>query len=248
MLPSASPACPCPDVWAKAGLMARETLDAGSRFAAAFATPAMNGCFFQWRDPANAYASTAGSFPANYPYTWLRLKRAGNTFTGFAGYDGQTWAQLGSASIAMSSQVYFGMAVTSHNTTSAAVAQFRDMADVTSGVIAPVASSARTARAIQPQNAHRDHRDHVQTRRPDGPASNVEFIEIYNSNPWYQDISGYRLKGSNLELHLPRGNDDSGRRLSGGRCRPCRYSGRLRCRRHGALHRLPEESRHAQAH
>ena len=35
------------DIFAKAGLMARETLSASSRFAAAFTTPAMNGSFFR---------------------------------------------------------------------------------------------------------------------------------------------------------------------------------------------------------
>ena len=48
------------DVWAKAGLMARETLDAGGRFAASMATPAMNGGFLEWRDPPAARAVRAG--------------------------------------------------------------------------------------------------------------------------------------------------------------------------------------------
>ncbi len=81
--------------------MARETLAGSSRFAAAMATPAMNGSFFEWRDPAGSASSSSGSFPANYPNTWLRLKRSGNTFTGYASYDGQTWTQLGSDTISM---------------------------------------------------------------------------------------------------------------------------------------------------
>jgi len=68
----------------------------------------MNGCFFEWRDPAGSASSSSGNYPANYPNIWLRLQRAGNTFTGFAGYDGQTWAQLGSVSISMSNHVYLG--------------------------------------------------------------------------------------------------------------------------------------------
>ncbi len=31
------------------------------------------------------------------------------------------------------------------------------------------------------------------TNRPDG--RNLEFIEIYNSNPWTEDLSGYRISG-----------------------------------------------------
>jgi len=78
------------DTFAKAGLMAREDLSAGSRFAGVFATPAMNGSFFEWRDPAASTARSSGSFPINYPMTWLRLTRSGSTFSGFAGYDGAT--------------------------------------------------------------------------------------------------------------------------------------------------------------
>ena len=63
------------DVWAKAGLMARETLDAGSRFAAVLATPAMAGSLFEWRDTKGNASQTSGSFPVNHPNTWLRLQR-----------------------------------------------------------------------------------------------------------------------------------------------------------------------------
>ena len=118
------------DVWAKGGLMARESLSQGSRFAAAVATPSINGCFFEWRDPAASASSSTGNFPANYPFTWLRLKRLGNVFTGFASYDGQTWTQLGSVTIAMSNQVYLGFSLSSHGT-NATTAQFLDEADVT---------------------------------------------------------------------------------------------------------------------
>ena len=100
------------DPWAKAGLMARETLDAGSRFAAALATPAMSGSFFEWRDPANQPEhNAAGAFPPNYPNTWLRLKRAGNTFTGYASYDGPDLGAAGQRDDhPCPAQIYFGLA------------------------------------------------------------------------------------------------------------------------------------------
>ena len=63
------------DLWAQAGLMARASLDAGSPFAAALATPGMNGDFFADRAATNGLAVTSGSFPVNYPNTWLRLNR-----------------------------------------------------------------------------------------------------------------------------------------------------------------------------
>jgi hypothetical protein len=39
------------------------------------------------------------------------------------------------------------------------------------------------------------HRNHVSTRRDRSDGRNVEFIEIYNSNPFFEDVSGYRPGG-----------------------------------------------------
>jgi hypothetical protein len=123
------------DPWAKAGLMARQTLDASSRFAAALTTPSMSGSFFEWRNPANSPSTMAGVFPPNLPNAWLRLRRAATTFTGYASYDGQAWTLLGSASITMPAQVYVGLAASSHNSNLAATAQFRDLGNVTSAAV-----------------------------------------------------------------------------------------------------------------
>jgi len=191
------------DVWAKAGLMARETLDANSRFAASMATPAMNGCFYEWRDPAGSASSASGNFPANYPNTWLRLKRAGNTFTGFAGYDGQTWTQLGSIIITMSNQVYLGFAVTSHNTNQPTTAQFLNEADVTTNTNLgtatnphePLGPSSRKTGIVFSEIMYKP------AARTDG--NNVEFLEIYNSNPWFQDISSYQVTCADMNYTFP---------------------------------------------
>src|ERR1019366_2871335 len=78
------------DLWAKAGLMARETLDPESAFAATLATPSMNGAFFESRQTKNGLATSAGGMQVNYPDTWLRLQREGSYFIGYASYDGQT--------------------------------------------------------------------------------------------------------------------------------------------------------------
>ncbi len=191
------------DVWAKGALMARESLTADGRFAASVATPAMNGCFFEWRDPATTPSSSSGAFPANYPNTWLRLKRAGSIFTGFAGYDGQTWAQLGSIAINMSNQVYLGFALTSHNTNQPASAQFLDEADVgtNNGVAVvtnphePPGPSSRKSGIIISEIMYKP------APRADG--NNVEFLEIYNSNPWFHDISGYQIVCADMNYTFP---------------------------------------------
>ena len=192
------------DPLAKGGLMVREDLTAGSRFAGVFATPAMNGSFFEWRDPAATTARSSGGFPINYPMTWLRLARSNTTFSGFASYDGATWTLLGSASISLSNQVFFGFAVSSHIVGQVATAQFRDLADVTNAVIgvvtnpheAPGPSSRKTPIIIS---------EIMYKPAPRADTNNLEFVEIYNSNPWFHDISGYQLISGNLSYTFPPG-------------------------------------------
>ena len=192
------------DVFAKAGLMARETLTTGGRFAASIATPAMNGCFFEWRDPAGSAANTAGNFPANYPNTWLRLQRAGNTFTGYAGYDGQTWTELGSDTITMSNQVYLGFAVSSDNTNQLTTAQFRDISNVTNGVIA---MQINPHDAIGPSSRKSPiaFSEIMWKPAPRTDGKNLEYLELYNSNPWLQDISDYQITCADMNYTFPPG-------------------------------------------
>src|SRR5439155_20708103 len=116
------------DVWTKAGLMARESLTAGSAFAAALATPGSGGVVFESRASTGAAAASSGYFPANYPNAWLRLQRAGNLFTGYAGLDGSAWTPLGSVSAVLPSSPLVGMVVSSHTNTVSTTAQFRDYA------------------------------------------------------------------------------------------------------------------------
>ena len=192
------------DIFAKAGLMARETLDSGSRFAASLATPAMNGGFFEWRDPANSASSSSGNFPANYPDTWLRIQRSGNIFTSYTGYDGKTWTQLGSATITMASQVYLGFSVSSRSATQATTAQFRDFSNVTNAAISAITNphdalgpSSRTTPIVFSEIMYKP------APRTDG--KNLEFIELYNSNPWFQDISGYQITCADMNYTFPPG-------------------------------------------
>ena len=190
------------DVFATAGLMARENLAVSSRLAAALATPAMNGSFFEWRDPTGSAANTTGGFPANYPATWLRLNRAGNVFTGFASYDGQTWTQLGSDTITMPSQVYLGFSVSSHTTNSVTTAQFLNFSNVTNGVTGTVVNphdaigpSSRKTPVVFSEIMWKP------AARTDG--RNLEYLELYNSNPWFQDLSGYQITCADMHYTFP---------------------------------------------
>jgi regulation of enolase protein 1 (concanavalin A-like superfamily) len=190
------------DTFAKAGLMARESLGFSSRFAAAFTTPTMNGSFFEWRDPTGAAAATSGSFPANYPNTWLRLRRSGNIFTGYASYDGQVWTQLGSATISMPAQIYFGFAVSSRSASAATSAQFRDITNVTSAV---VGLQTNPHEAIGPSSRRTPiaFSEIMWKPAPRGDLKNLEFVELYNSNPWFHDISGYQIICADMNYTFP---------------------------------------------
>jgi hypothetical protein len=102
-------------------VMIRETLGAGSKFAAVYITPG-NGCRFQARSDTDIDATSDTSVATTEqmaivaPY-WIKLERdvAGN-FRGSYSSDGVTWRQLSwnPQNISMSSSVYVGLAVTSH--------------------------------------------------------------------------------------------------------------------------------------
>jgi len=190
------------DTFAKAGLMARESLAVNSRFAAAFTTPAMNGSFFEWRDPTGSTAATSGSFPANYPNTWLRLRRSGNSFTGYGSYDGQVWTQLGSTSISMPAQIYLGFAVSSRSASGVTTAQFRDISNVTNAVVGVVINPHEST-GPSSRKSPVAFSEIMWKPAPRSDAKNLEFVELYNSNPWFQDISGYQITCADMNYTFP---------------------------------------------
>ena len=186
------------DAWAQAGLMARETLDPGSRFAGVVATPTISGTFFQSRSAASGPSSVSGSFPVNYPNTWLRLQRVGSQFNGYAGWDGQSWTLLGTANLALPASLYFGLSVSSHNTNQSATAAFRELSEVVSIVtnapqvdLEPLGQGSRRTSLVISEIMY-----HPSPAPAGTPATQLEFIELFNSLGEPHDLSGYRLAGS----------------------------------------------------
>jgi regulation of enolase protein 1 (concanavalin A-like superfamily) len=105
------------DVWAKTGVMIRETLAADSRHAFALVT-AGSGYAFQRRiDPAGVSLHSGG--PSGTAPGWVRLVRTASRFEAFQSVNGSTWTSMGSDTIPMADTVYVGMATTSHNMTTA---------------------------------------------------------------------------------------------------------------------------------
>ncbi|MGB2862711.1 MAG: LamG-like jellyroll fold domain-containing protein [Sedimentisphaerales bacterium] len=137
------------DNWAKAGVMIRETLDAGSKFAAVYITPtnvdgtSTNGCRFQARADTDVAATSDSSVATTEqmaivaPY-WVKLERdVGGNFRGYYSANGSTWIPMvwNPQSISMSSNVYVGLALTSHNASSTCQAIFSNV--TITGTVSP---------------------------------------------------------------------------------------------------------------
>jgi regulation of enolase protein 1 (concanavalin A-like superfamily) len=114
------------NVWAKAGPMIRETLDAGSKNAYIAVTPG-SGVSFQWRDAANGASANSATAALVAPY-WVRITRTGNVFKAEYSADGKTWKQQGvDTTISMGASVYLGLAVTSHDAALTTVAEISNV-------------------------------------------------------------------------------------------------------------------------
>lgn len=131
--------------WVKAGLMFKESTASMSAYVNLFTTPSVasstpningvgcnaNGCLA----PLNPITPAIGhgvhmqyNFKSDksvtspitlagyaFPNEWLKLVRAGNVFTSYWSLDGNTWNQIGSATVTMNTNATVGLFVTSHN-------------------------------------------------------------------------------------------------------------------------------------
>lgn len=190
------------DNWAKVGLIARETLDAASKYASVLATPVQNGVFMSFRSTTNGTAVSTGSYPINFPYTYLRLKRYGNNFSAFAGIDGYQWTLLGETNISMNSQIYLGFAISSAAQGVNASAVVKDFSTVLKSRLVsqpnwfePLGQTTRRTPLVFSEIMY----------NPYSPgAASYEFVELYNSSPTPEDISGYKLRGD-IRYNFPNG-------------------------------------------
>jgi hypothetical protein len=110
------------DSWSKAGVMIRQSLDAGAANAFVAVTPS-NGVTWQYRSSAGGGTSWNQTTGLSAPY-WVKLVRSGNIFTGYRSPDGVTWTPQGTNTFTMTSTVYVGLALTSHNSSSLGTATF----------------------------------------------------------------------------------------------------------------------------
>ncbi|HZY78125.1 MAG TPA: discoidin domain-containing protein [Cyclobacteriaceae bacterium] len=105
------------NAWNKCGVMIRESLAPGSRHAMVIIS-SQNGAAFQYRastDGLTGEEKVQGGISEPY---WVKLVKAGSTFTGFISPDGIEWTQLGNpvdVGFGTNTPVYAGIALTSHN-------------------------------------------------------------------------------------------------------------------------------------
>ena len=133
-------------VWAKAGVMIRNSLDQNSAYAFMFPTPDGRRAF-QNRTSTGGSAVSAHSNPGAITFPiWVKIERKSSLFTASYSTDGKTWTiqpatentgadkSPNPQGIAMAGTVYIGMAVTSNNAAAGACfGQFSDV--VTTGNI-----------------------------------------------------------------------------------------------------------------
>jgi hypothetical protein len=115
--------------WAKGGVMIRDSVNGGSMHAfMAITGGGGNGASFQYRGATNGASANADISTVVRPPYWVRIDRAGATFTGFVSADGKTWSQVGTTAITMTDPVLIGLAVTSHVAGVDRTFQFESMA------------------------------------------------------------------------------------------------------------------------
>jgi hypothetical protein len=119
------------DVYTKAGVMLRGSLEAGAEHAFLLAfgdnqprNKNNGGLEFQYRTTANGPCTgiyppqplpPAPDFPVSFPDVWLKLVREGDTITGQSSRDGKTWRTFCVHEQRLPRAAYLGVAVTSHN-------------------------------------------------------------------------------------------------------------------------------------
>jgi len=107
---------------AQAGIMMRETLDAGANHVYLF--DYSSTIYMTERTSTGASSTYQSLGSGTLPY-WIKLARSGNVFTMYGSPNGVNWVQLGtSQTVSMAQNVYVGLAVSSRTTSSLATATF----------------------------------------------------------------------------------------------------------------------------
>jgi hypothetical protein len=103
------------NTWAKGGVMIRDTVNGGSMHAMMVMTGSGgNGASFQYRAATDGVSGNTDIATVVAPPYWVKIERAGGTFSGYVSADGKTWSVVGQTQVAMTDPVLIGICVTSH--------------------------------------------------------------------------------------------------------------------------------------
>jgi hypothetical protein len=191
---------------AKAGVMIRQRLDEGSKFAAVYITPS-NGCKFQGRlTPAtDATSDTSVATPEQRAITapyWVKIERdSSDNFNGFYSNDGVNWQPMAwnPQYIAMPADVFIGLVLTSHNVNAVCKAKFSDVKTI--GSITPATWTDEVIGTTMISNA--SERMYVAIANSTGTPAlvyhddpNAAQIDVWT--PWNIDLKAFSDQGVNL--------------------------------------------------
>lgn len=118
--------------WSKAALMARESLDPGSRHLSIGLHPSgptedgqdggqgQNSYYASIRGAQNSMTALWGTSvrvaeAPSFPSAWLRLRREGARFTGYRSTDGTNWTEISRTNQSLPTRLMVGLATGSHN-------------------------------------------------------------------------------------------------------------------------------------
>jgi hypothetical protein len=114
------------DPFAKAGVMVRDTLEAGSIYSGLFMTPE-NGVRFQYRNTADGTTERQYDPNVAIPY-WVKLERTSSGLTrAYYSEDNNTWTRFDLNIASMSFPIYIGLSVTSHDAEAVSEAVFSNV-------------------------------------------------------------------------------------------------------------------------
>ncbi|WP_411827847.1 hypothetical protein [Luteolibacter sp. AS25] len=113
-------------VWAKSGVMIRESLDANSKHVMVAVRPDKKVAMY-WRNATGGTTTYSGLVGNTTSEKWVKLVRNGNVFTGSYSTDGNTWTTLATQTVTMSSVAEVGLATCSRDNSKVATSTFTDV-------------------------------------------------------------------------------------------------------------------------
>jgi regulation of enolase protein 1 (concanavalin A-like superfamily) len=203
------------NVWAKAGLMIRQSLDADSKFVyqvVSFSSGVSMGT--RSLVATTPTSVTTGGVAAPQ---WVKLTRTGDVFTAQYSADGKTWLDMKNAdgtvatsTLALSNPVYIGLCVTSHNSAATTTAVMSGVA--VTGAVSGDWQAVTIGDELQPANSPTDL--YVTVQDSAGKTATAVNAAAAISAEWTQwKIPFSSLTGVNLKavkkLYIGAGNKTS---------------------------------------